>query len=118
MRQLREEAELEAKRIVPAAGENSLAERSWKTSRAAFARRSRLDSLSTVQAAELKAEELLADAEQQCANLVSEAEAEAQRNAAGITAGCPTTSSRVAGGSRVRGEGAGRRRRARSAPSF
>jgi vacuolar-type H+-ATPase subunit H len=84
--ELLEEAELEARRVPLTAGkELARTNNELEEERAAFARRSRLDSLSAIQQAELKAEELLADAELQRANLVGKAEAEAQRKATEIT---------------------------------
>ena len=88
-RDLLEEAELEAKRIVVAAGkERARHENELEQERAALEeRRTRLDSLATAQVAELKAEELLIAAERQCESLLRESGAEAERKAAEITDG-------------------------------
>ena len=86
-RELLEQAELEAKRTVVVAGQ-ALARRENQLDeeRSNFERRTRLDSVSAVQGAARRAEELLAEAEQQRTSLVREAEAEAERRAAEITA--------------------------------
>ena len=84
-RELLEEAELEAKRIVVAAGrELARKENELEQERAALARWTTLDSVSTVQEAARKAEELRANTELQCADFVREAQAEAERKATEI----------------------------------
>jgi cell division septum initiation protein DivIVA len=87
VRELLDDAGLEAQRIVVAAGQERARSRSeLEQERRALEKRGKeLDSLVTVQEAEHRAEELLADAERECASLVRKAEAEAERRAAEIT---------------------------------
>ncbi len=86
-RELLEQAEIDAKRIVATAGQ-ALAgrEKQLDEERSDLERRTRLDATSAIQEAARRAEELLAAAEQQRTSLVREAEAEAERQAAEITA--------------------------------
>jgi hypothetical protein len=85
--ELLEEAELEAKKVVVADGrERARKEAELDQERALERRRTRLDSLATMQTAERRAEQLLLAAERQCATLVHEAEAEALRKSAEIAA--------------------------------
>jgi vacuolar-type H+-ATPase subunit H len=86
--ELTEEAELEAKRIIVAAGRertrlmSDLEQRQQEQE--AEDRRTRLDSLSTIQEAEKRAEALIDAAERQRESILREAEEEAERKAAAI----------------------------------